>query len=163
MKKKTLKESSTTQLDPTDLQLLQYIQRDGRISNTRLAEQINLSETPCWRRWKRLEEEGYIEGYRGVLSRDRLGYGVIAFVQVTLGQHDVATSESFEQQLQAMDWVLMCHNITGDADYLLQIIAHDLGNFSDHLTQIRQLPGVRSIQSTISVREVKTDPSLPLP
>jgi len=162
MKKKTLKESSTTQLDPTDLQLLQYIQRDGRISNTRLAEQINLSETPCWRRWKRLEEEGYIEGYRGVLSRDRLGYGVIAFVQVTLGQHDVATSESFEQQLQAMDWVLMCHNITGDADYLLQIIAHDLGNFSDHLTQIRQLPGVRSIQSTISVREVKTDPSLPL-
>lgn len=163
MKKKNLSDSSMSPLDSTDLQLLQQIQRNGRISNTRLAEQINLSETPCWRRWKRLEEDGYIEGYRSVLSRDRLGYGVVAFVQVALGQHDVTTSESFEQQLQSLDWVLMCHNITGDADYLLQIIAHDLSQFSDHLTQLRQLPGVRSIQSTISVREIKTDPSLPLP
>ncbi|MCV6588595.1 MAG: Lrp/AsnC family transcriptional regulator [Marinobacterium sp.] len=160
--KKTLKDNAATDLDSTDLQLLKQIQRDGRLSNTKLAEQINLSETPCWRRWKRLEEEGYIDGYRCQLNRQRLGFGVIAFVQVALGQHDVATSESFERHLQQLDWVLMCHNITGDADYLLQIIARDLEQFADHQTELRQLPGVRSIRSSIAVREVKADPALPL-
>lgn len=162
MKKKSLKRQDDESLDATDRALLRHIQHDGRISNTRLAEQINLSETPCWRRWKRLEDEGYIRGYRSELDRDRLGFGVIAFVQVALGQHDVGTSEGFEAQLQALDWVLMCHNITGDADYLLQIIATDLAQFSDHLTELRQIPGVRSIQSSISVREVKSDPGLPV-
>jgi len=157
------KKTPSPELDNTDLSLLQKIQQDGRISNTRLAEQINLSETPCWRRWKRLEEDGYIRGYSSQLDRHKLGYDVIAFVQVALGQHDVATSDDFEQQIRSLDWVLMCHNITGDVDYLVQIIARDLEQFSDKLTQLRQIPGVRSIQSSISVREVKADPAIPLP
>lgn len=163
MKKKTPNKDCITDLDSTDRKLLREIQRDGRISNTRLAEKINLSETPCWRRWKRLEDDGYIRSYRAELNREALDYGVVAFVQVALGQHDVGTSEGFEQQLQTLEWVQMCHNITGDADYLLQIIARDLAGFSDQLTALRQLPGVRSIQSTLSVREVKADPGLPIP
>ncbi|MBY4678591.1 Lrp/AsnC family transcriptional regulator [Marinobacterium arenosum] len=158
MKKNSLNEL----LDATDFSLLDKIQRDGRISNSKLAQQINLSDTPCWRRWKRLEDEGFISGYRTLLDRRKLGYDVIAFVQVSFERHEVELTDHFEQQVQALEWILMCHNITGDADYLLQVVARDLDQFSDQLTALRRIPGVRSLQSGISVREIKADMALPL-
>ncbi len=67
-------------LDQTDLAILRELQADGRLSNAKLAEKLSLSETPCWRRLKRLEADGFIEGYQANLSRKKLGYGVVAFV-----------------------------------------------------------------------------------
>ena len=159
---KKKKESAREGLDETDLQLLKQIQQDGRISNASLSEKINLSETPCWRRWKRLEEDGYIEDYRTVLNRRMMGYSVIAFTQVSFSSHDVDLTNEFEAIVSELEWVQMCHCITGNVDYILQMVFKDLDDFSERINVIRRIPGVNAIQSHLSVKEIKTSNKLPI-
>ncbi len=156
------KDSTLWTVDSKDLEILRKLQSDGRISNSALSDQVSLSETPCWRRWKKLEEEGYIEEYRTVLNRRKLGFGVVVFTQVSFASHDIELTNQFEQLMRELDWVQMCHCITGDVDYLLQLVARDVDEFSERITLLRRIPGVTSVQSHISVNEIKDNPSLPL-
>lgn len=156
------KESTELKLDSTDLTLLRHLQNDGRISNSKLAEKINLSETPCWRRWKKLEELGYIAEYKTVLDRRKMGFGVVAFMQISFSSHEVELTDNFETFIRNAEWISMCHNITGSVDYLLQLVAKDLDEYSNRITQLRQIQGVSSVQSQISVREIKNTFQLPL-
>ncbi len=158
----TGKDSANASLDDLDLQILMRLQENGRISNSKLSKQVALSETPCWRRWKNLEEEGYIEDYRTVLNRRKLGFGVVVFTQVSLSSHAVELSNQFEQTVKGFDWVQMCHCVSGNVDYLLQLVARDLDEFSERITTIRHIPGVNSVQSQISVKEIKNSSALPL-
>ncbi|MDN0083637.1 Lrp/AsnC family transcriptional regulator [Crenobacter sp. SG2305] len=154
---------SRSDLDDTDRALLSLLQQDGRLSNAKLAEQLSLSETPCWRRLKRLEGDGFIQGYQAVLDRQRLGYGVLAFVHVGFGSHTGEAPLRFEEAVQAIPEVLSCHNLTGESDYLLQVVATDLESYGIFIRDVlRQLPGVSSIRSSLSLREVKASSSLPL-
>ena len=150
------------ELDSTDLQILRKLQSDARISNSALSEQVNLSETPCWRRWKRLEENGYIEQYRTVLNRRKMGYDIVVFTQVSFASHEVELTNRFEELICGFEWVQMCHCITGNVDYLLQLVARDMDEFSERITLIRRIPGVTAVQSHISVKEVKRDSDLPV-
>lgn len=150
-------------LDDTDRSILRELQADGRLSNAKLSEKLALSETPCWRRLKRLEAEGFIEGYQANLSRKKLGYGVIAFVQVTLGNHAGETPLLFEKLVAAMPEILSCHNVTGDCDYMMQVVSEDLDAYGAFVRdQLRKLPGVASIRSNLSLREVKSSTALPV-
>ncbi|MCD5326444.1 Lrp/AsnC family transcriptional regulator [Chromobacterium piscinae] len=150
-------------LDDVDFTLMALLQKDGRLSNAKLAEQVALSETPCWRRLKRLEADGYIEGYQAVLSRKKLGYGVLAFVQIGFGSHIGEAPLRFEERVQAIPEVLSCHNLTGECDYLLQVVAEDLEAFGVFVRDVlRELPGVSSIRSSLSLREVKMSGRLPV-
>lgn len=157
-----LKKSSTNSLDGVDFQILSKLQSDARISNSALSDHINLSETPCWRRWKKLEDEGYISEYRTVLNRKKLGFGVVVFTQVSFASHEVELTDRFEELVCEYDWVMMCHCVTGSNDYLLQLVARDMDEFSDRVTQIRRIPGVSAVQSHISVKEVKSNSNLPV-
>ncbi len=159
---KNKKDSPKLSLDDIDLQILKRLQEDGRISNSKLSELVALSETPCWRRWKNLEEEGYIEEYRTVLNRRKLGFGVVVFTQVSLSSHNIELTNQFEQTVKGFDWVQMCHCVSGNVDYLLQMVVRDLDEFSDRITMIRHIPGVNSVQSQISVKEIKNSSTLPL-
>lgn len=159
---KNKKDSTLWAVDSKDLEILRKLQSDGRISNSALSDQVSLSETPCWRRWKKLEDEGYIEEYRTVLNRRKLGFGVVVFTQVSFASHDIELTNQFEQLMRELDWVQMCHCITGDVDYLLQLVARDVDEFSERITLLRRIPGVTSVQSHISVNEIKDNPSLPL-
>ncbi len=159
---KLRKDISHGELDATDLQLLRKLQSSARISNSALSEQVNLSETPCWRRWKKLEDRGYIEQYRTVLNRKKLGYDIVVFTQVSFASHDVALTNRFEELIGGFDWVQMCHCITGSVDYLLQLVARDMDEFSERITLLRRIPGVTAVQSHISVKEIKTDAGLPV-
>jgi Lrp/AsnC family leucine-responsive transcriptional regulator len=153
----------TTELDKIDRAILAVVQRDGRVSNARLAESVGLSETPCARRLKRLEADGYIEAYRGVLSRTALGFGVVAFVQVRFAIHDRALSDRFEREIQAIARIVSCHNVSGTADYLLQVVAYDLDDYGIFMRDVlRVLPGVTAVESMLSLREVKKHTGLPL-
>jgi len=156
------KESARDVLDETDLQILHRLQSDARISNSALSEQVNLSETPCWRRWKRLEEDGYVQQYRTVLDRKKMGFDIVVFTQVSFASHDVALTNRFEELICDFDWVQMCHCITGSVDYLLQLVARDMDEFSERITLLRRIPGVTAVQSHISVKEVKGDTGLPV-
>ncbi len=150
-------------LDDIDRAILARLQADGRLSNARLAEQVHLSETPCWRRLKRLESEGYIEGYQALLNPRKLGYGVVAFAQISFGNHAGDAPQRFEAAVRQIPEILSCHNTSGECDYLLQVVAPDLEAYGRFVHQVlRQLPGVTAIRSNLSLREVKRSGRLPL-
>lgn len=150
-------------LDNVDAHIIDSLQADGRLSIAKLAERLGMSEATCWRRHKRLEELGVIEGYQATLNRRKLGGNVLAFVQITCTQHSEAATAEFERIIQASSRVLSCHNTTGEADFLLQVIARDLDDYSHFVEKVlRQLPGVSSIRSNISLREMKATSHLPV-
>jgi len=153
----------STDLDKTDRAILAALQKDGRMSNAKLAELVGLSETPCARRLKRLENDGYIGQYRAVLARSALGFGVVAFILVRFAVHDKHLANRFEREVQAIPRVIACHNVSGSADYILQVVARDLDDYGSFMRdQMRSLPGVTSVESALSLREVKADGGLPL-
>lgn len=157
------KETLTTELDEVDRSILRYLQEDGRLSNARLAERLSLSETPCWRRMKRLEAEGCIEGYQANLNRRKLGYGVLAFVQLSVSIHTDEATARFEEVVRSCPEVIACHNITGQADFLLQVVAEDLDSYGAFIDRVfRKLPEIRAIHSSVSLREIKASNRLPL-
>jgi len=150
-------------LDATDYALLALVQEDGRISNVKVAEALHLSETPCWRRLKRLEADGYIDSYQANLNRQRLGFGVLALVQICFANHTDDAPLQFEEAVLRIPEILSCHNVTGAADYFLQVLVPDLVAYERFLSGVlRKLPGVTSIQSSLSLREVKNTTRLPL-
>lgn len=150
-------------LDKIDIAMLARLQQDGRLPNAKLAEAFALSEASCWRRQKRLEDAGVIEGYQARLNRRKLGIGVMAFVQIVCTQHGEDITLNLERQIRACPNVVECHNITGEADFLLKVVAKDLDDYSRFVERVlRQLPGVLSIRSSISLREVKATTGLPV-
>lgn len=150
-------------LDKLDLAITDRLQRDGRLSNVKLAEQVSMSEASCWRKQKRLEDSGVIEGYQAILNRKKLGLGVMAFVQISCADHSEETTAQFERIIESAPQVLACHNTTGEADFLLQVVARDLDSYSRFVEKVlRKLPGVTSIRSNLSLRELKTTNRLPV-
>lgn len=150
-------------VDDIDRGILDQIQRDGRLSNAKIAERFSLSETSCWRRLKRLEDEGLIEGYHAKLNRRKLGLGVMAFVQIMCTQHTEEVTAEFERIIQASPNVLACDNTTGEADYLLQVVTADLDEYSHFVERVlRKLPGVLGIRSNLSLRQLKSTNRLPI-
>jgi DNA-binding Lrp family transcriptional regulator len=150
-------------IDETDCAILNLLQEDGRAPNVKLAEALNLSETPCWRRLKRLEEEGYIQAYQANLNRKLLGFGVLAFVEISFSTHMEQTLVKFEQAVQEIPEVLCCHNISGESDYLLQVVTENLESY-EKLSRnvIRRLPGVTSVKTSFALKEIKASTKLPV-
>ena len=150
-------------LDTIDRSLLHALQKDSRTTIGELAEQVNLSTTPCWRRIKRLEETGLIMGYTVELSRAKLGLGVTGFVQLQMENHTPEAAASFEREVIALPQVLSVHNLSGRYDYLLEVVGQDLESFAEFVrTSIRALPGVREISTNFSLKELKKSSALPL-
>jgi Lrp/AsnC family leucine-responsive transcriptional regulator len=122
-----------------------------------------LSETPCWRRLKRLEEVGYIQGYQASLNRQLLGFEVLAFVQISFSIHTDESLAEFERSIQEIPEVLTCHNISGESDYLLQVVSESLESYEKLLRNvIRRLPGVTSVKTSFSLKEIKASTLLPI-
>jgi len=151
-------------LDDTDRALLRLVQQDATLSTPQLAERVSLSVTPCWRRLKRLEADGFIAGYHAVLDRRKLGLNVLAFVQLRFIVATDASARHFEETMLARAEVLSCHKITGEADYVLQVVAGDLDTYSDFVEKVlRAVPGIGSIHSSLAMREIKSANRVPVP
>jgi len=151
-------------LDRIDRQLLQALQQDARLTIAELAERVALSPSPCWRRVKRLEEAGLIQGYQARLSAERLGYGVTAFVSVMVGSHSQESARAFEARVTEIPEVIACHNISGRYDFLLEVVAPDLNAFGEFARNTLQtLPGVKELYSSFSLKALKTERRLPIP
>ncbi|PBJ84239.1 AsnC family transcriptional regulator [Lysobacteraceae bacterium NML93-0399] len=151
-------------LDRTDLLLLAELQAGGRLTNAELAERVHLSPSACLRRVQRLERDGVIAGYRAQLSAERLGLGLQAFVRVQLKHHDSAAVAGFALIVDGWDEVVACHALTGDMDYLLQVVVRDLEHFSRFLLdRLLNQPAVDDVNSSFVLRTVKADRGLPLP
>jgi len=150
--------------DTLDALILDLLQDNGRLSNANLAKLVSLSEASCWRRVKRLEEKGVIAGYQAVLDRRNLGLGVYAFVQLGCDEHSPEVAAELVRVISGSSHVLACHNTTGEADFLLQVVAKDLDDYSRFVeTVLRSLPGVKSVTSNLSLKEMKLTNHLPVP
>jgi Lrp/AsnC family transcriptional regulator, leucine-responsive regulatory protein len=151
------------ELDRTDLLLLTELQRAGRQTNAELAERVHLSPSACLRRVQRLEREGVIAGYRAEVEPERLGLGLQAFVRVQLTRHDAEAVATFAAVVNDWDEVVACHALTGDMDYLLQIVVRDLEHFSRFLLdRLLNQTGVADVNSSFVLRTVKAFRGLPL-
>lgn len=150
-------------IDRYDLQLLAALQRDGHATNAELGEQANLSASQVSRRVQRLEEARVVTGYAALLDQQALGFGVTAYAQIVLERHDKTRPAEFEKQVAAMPEVLDCFAVTGEADYLLRIVAPDLATFSElMMKQLLTLPGVSQVKTNIALSKVKQTHELPL-
>jgi DNA-binding Lrp family transcriptional regulator len=149
--------------DATDRHILLALQTNSRQTTAELAEQVALSQSPCWRRIRQLEDSGVIEGYHAHLNRSQLGFGVTGFVQLQMESHNADIGQAFEREVVALPQVLSCHNLSGHYDYMLEVIAQDVESFSNLVrTKIRSLPGVKEISTSFSLKEVKRTHALPI-
>ena len=163
MNRKMSNNVSKSSLSDADKSILQLLQQDGTLSNAQLAEHLSLSVTPCWRRLKRLEEEGFITGYQANLNRRKLGLDVLAFVQLRFTVVSDVSVKQFEALILAHPSVLSCHKITGEADYMLQVVAADLDAYSDFVEGLlRQVPGISMMHSSLAMREIKSTHQFPV-
>ena len=149
-------------LDRIDRVLLDALQQDARLTTAELAEQVSLSPSPCARRIRRLEQAGLITRYRAELDKTLLGLTVTLFIQVRLESYQRQQLEEFEDAVRNMPEVIQCHSISGQYDYLLQVITADIGGFERWLHQFRQLQAVNSVDSTLAIRTLKEQGPLPL-
>jgi Lrp/AsnC family leucine-responsive transcriptional regulator len=150
-------------LDDTDRRILAALQRNARLQNQELAKLVGLSASPCLRRVRRLERDGYIERYGAVLNRAKLGFGITAFLSIEIERNRKAETELLRSQIQKLPQVVACHIITGDADFLLEIVAADLAAFSEFvLAVVNKLPAIKAIRSSISLEAVKASAPLPI-
>ena len=150
-------------LDAGDLRILSVLQTEGRLTNQDLAEKVGMSNSPCWRRVKRLEESGVIKGYQAVLDRRSIGLGVLAFIRVGIDSHSEAEAKRFEKDVLKLDEVVACYSIAGDADFLLQVVARDLDAYAEFaMTVVRRLPRIKEMQTTFVLKEIKPLQALPI-
>jgi len=150
-------------LDRADLRILNELQLDGRLSNSDLAERCGISTSPCWRRVRRLEEEGVISHYRAMLDRQQLGLGVLVFVSIQIDTHSVEEASTFEAAIVGLDEVISCHSVSGGSDFLLQVVCRDLDAYAEFsMTVLRCLPGIKAMESNFALKEIKPDRGLPI-
>ncbi|TKA98464.1 Lrp/AsnC family transcriptional regulator [Cereibacter changlensis] len=143
-------------LDATDRRILAELQRDGRLTHQELSERIGLSPTPCARRVRMLEEDGYITGFAAQIDEMKMGFGFSVFVSVKLGRQTDNQLVSFERAISAYPEVVDCWLMTGSRDYLLRVAVADLNEFERFLTgRLTKLPEVVSLESSIPIRRVK--------
>ena len=150
-------------LDPADCRIVAELQANGRLSNVELANKIGLSPSPCLRRVKRLERDGYIEGYRAALRRDRIGLGFSVFIGVKIDGHANERALQFEKAVIAMPEIVACHLVSGEADYFLEVVVPDLRDYQRFLVdKLLNMPIVREVRSNIAIQTLKAGALLPL-
>ncbi len=150
-------------LDPIDLRLLAALQENGRASNLELAQIIKLSPAQTLRRHRRLEELGVIRRYETRLDAESLGFGVVAFIQVTMERGHMRELVKFKELVAKLPQVQECYSVTGDIDYVLKVVARNLKALSEFLLDtLMRAPGVNSVQSIVCLDELKGTSAMPL-
>ncbi|WP_424987057.1 Lrp/AsnC family transcriptional regulator [Microbulbifer sp. S227A] len=145
-----------TGLDAKDRQIIRALQRDGRVTNSDLAEAVNLSPSPCLRRLRILEESGVIRGYSANIDQKKYGLSLLAFISVRLDSHTRENVDRFERRVKRIDEILGCYLLTGGQDYLLQVVVRDLDGYDDFIrNQLHAIGGIASIDSSICYNTVK--------
>lgn len=151
-------------LDRTDLRILRALQRDGRMTNLQLAQEVHLSPTAALERVKRLTRDGVILGYEARLNPEKLGAGLLVFVQVLLDRTTPDVFDNFRAAVQARPEILECHLVAGGFDYLIKIRVADMNAYRQLIgSTLWTLPGVRETHTYAVMEEIKHTTHLPIP
>lgn len=150
-------------LDSFSQKILRLLQLDARRSVQEISDQVGLSSTPCWRRIKDMEQSGVIQRYTALLDREKLGLHVCALAHVHLTRHNEGGVEQFEREIATCPEVTECYSTTGEADYILKIVAPDIKAYDVFLHErILKIPAVSQVRTSVVLREIKFDTQLPL-
>ncbi len=143
-------------VDEIDRFLLKELQQNGTLSNVELARRVSLSPPAVHARVRRLETLGYIRRYAALLDREKVGYDLLCIVSVTLRWHEIEHIRVFKEAIQQMPEVLECFFVTGDADYLLKVVARNRKELEQFLTQkLTPIAGVGRVSTSVVLDELK--------
>ena len=150
------------ELDKTDIEILHLLQKNSRMTNSELAEKVNLSPSPCLRRVRQLEE-GVIQRYVTLLNPQAVGLPLSVFVNVSLEKQSDENLKAFERAISNSPEVMECYLMTGDADYLLRVVLADVASYEHFLRDtLCTIPGVSTIKSSFALKQVRYKTELPL-
>jgi Lrp/AsnC family transcriptional regulator len=150
-------------VDEADLKILRTLQNEPDLPIQALAERVGLSHTPCWRRLRKLEQEGVIAGRALLLDQDRLGLPITVFAHVKLKQHDERTLEALERAVLESREIVECFSVTGGNDYVCRVVIESVSRYEVFLKKILlHLPGVSEVNSQFALKRVKLTTKLPL-
>lgn len=155
--------SKTNELDATDLAILRLIQADASLSLGDIAKEVGLTQTPCWKRIRRMEETGIITGRVTLVNAEKLGLGISVFVAIETGDHSADWIESFAKTVAAMPEIVECWRLGGDVDYLLRVVVSDMTAFDGFYRKLTaQVSSLRKVTSRFAMECVKSTTALPL-
>ena len=151
------------ELSRSDLRLLDALQRDVTPSQDELAEIAGMSRTSCWRRIREFEKNGVLEKQVALLNPRKLGFQIHVLLAVSMVEHTDSNRHSFEAHVQSLPEVTECYSVSGERDYILQVVVNDMDAYNNFInSQILHHPAVRSASSTFALRRVKYSTALPL-
>lgn len=149
-------------LDRLDLQILDTLQRDTTLSMAELGAQVGLSSTPCWKRVKRMEDEGLIERRVAIVNRKAVGLPVTVFVSIRAGQHDEKWLVRFAALICSLPEVQEFHRVSGDVDYLLKVVTSSIEGYDRFYKKLIGLADMAGVSSAFSMEQIKSTTALPL-
>ncbi len=160
---KNMQKASKVRIDELDQAILAALQVDARLSNVELSRKVGLSESACLRRVKALEESGIVEKSVLLLNQGLLGYSGTVFVRVTLTEQRQETLQRFEQAIIAIEQVMECYLMSGDADYMLRVIFKDNEDYKKIHLKLTSLPGVQRVHSSFTLNTIIHKTEIPVP
>ena len=151
-------------LDPTDRKILELLQINSNITNAQLASEIGLSPAPTLERVKKLENAGVIKSYHAVVDQASIGLGVCTFVTVSLKGHNKDNIDKFIKAISKIEEVVECHHVTGQADFIMKIVASDIPAYQSlMLEKVSNIEVVDNMQSTVILSTFKDSRVIPIP
>ena len=153
---RNVRRKESYRIDDVDRRILRALQQDARLTTAQLAEKVGLSTTPCWNRLKRLETQGYIDGYVALLNQQKLGLPDTVIISVTLDRHDEEILERFGALLSDLPEVIDAYLTTGDYDYLVKVAVEGTAGYERFLREkLYKIPGIRHTRSSFALRSLK--------
>ncbi len=151
-----------TNLDQIDRRILRELQSDATIAIAELADRVGLSQTPCWKRVKRLTDTGIIEKRVALLDRDKLELGLVVFVAVRTASHDETWLERFARGAAALPEVVEFYRLSGETDYLLKVIVRDIAAYDQFYKRLIATAPLNDVSSSFAMEQIKFTTALPI-
>ena len=149
-------------MDQTDLRILRILQEDSSLPVSDVAKKVGLSASPCWKRIKRMQDEGIIKYQISVLDAERLGFGLTVFINIKTGEHSTNWLKEFSATVTAMPEVMELHRIAGDVDYMLKVIVPDMAAYDAFYKGLIGTAALTEVTSYFTMETIKETTALPI-
>jgi DNA-binding Lrp family transcriptional regulator len=150
-------------IDAIDKRIIHQLQQNGKETIKEIADLLGMSTTPVFERIKKLERDGFIEGYTAIVNKEKMGFQLVAFCTVSLESHHTEFINQFESDIKSLPEVMECYHIAGLFDYLLKIYSRDMVDYQNFITQkLASISNIGRVQSSFIMTEVKNEKTMPL-
>ena len=149
-------------MDDLDLKILRLLQDDCTQTVAEVGKKVGLSSSPCWKRINKLVKDGVILKQAAILNHKRLGYNLVAFVNIKTGNHSEKWLSDFSEKINQMNQVIEFYRMAGDVDYLLKVVVKNIENYDEFYKELIEIEGLKEVTSRFSMEVIKNDISIPV-